>query len=99
MMRKRLINFEERNCALIFLGLVMIWVMLSPATVSAKVVKVEISSREVISDLPELSRSGPYELIKGIIYLEVNPDDPANKLIVDLKYAKRNSRGNVEFNT
>jgi len=52
-----------------------------------------------VSDSPEHSRSGSYEVIKGIIYLEVDPENPANQLIVDLQLAERNSRGYVEFST
>jgi hypothetical protein len=78
---------------------VLIGCLLIPAAVSAEVVKVEITSREVISDLPELIHTGPYEVIKGIIYLEVDPGHPANQQIVDLKLAPRNSQGRVEFST
>jgi hypothetical protein len=77
----------------------MICMLLLPATAAAKVVKVEINSREVVSKAQEHGRYGFYEAIKGTIYLEVNPDDRANQQIVDLKLAKRNSRGNVEFST
>ncbi|MFZ2055239.1 MAG: alpha/beta hydrolase domain-containing protein, partial [Candidatus Aminicenantales bacterium] len=73
--------------------------MLIPAAVSAEVVKVEITSREVISGLPELIHTGPYEVIKGIIYLEVDPGNPANQQIVDLRLAPRNGRGRVELST
>jgi hypothetical protein len=73
--------------------------MLIPSTVTAKVIKVEIISQEVISDQPALIRSGPYEIIKGIIYLEVDPENPANQKIIDLKLALRHNRGNVEFST
>ncbi len=72
---------------------------LIPAIVSAEVIKVEITSREVISDLPELIHIGPYEVLKGIIYLEVDPGHPANQQIVDLKQAPRNGRGKIEFST
>ena len=82
-----------------FFVLLVIGIMLVPMVVTAKVVKVEINSREVVSTSPERMRSGPYEVIKGIIYLEVDPNDPANQLIVDLKLAERNGRGNVEFST
>ena len=82
-----------------FLILLLIWGMLIPSAVTAKAVKVEVIDREVISDLPELIVTGPYEVIKGIIYLEVDPDNPANQLIMDLKLAPRNSRGYVEFST
>ena len=73
--------------------------LLIPTAVSAEVVKVEITSREVVLDLPELIHTGPYEVIKGMIYLEVDPDHPANRRIVDLKLAPRNARGRVELST
>ncbi len=82
-----------------FLVLLVIGSLLVPGPVSAKVIKVEIKSREVVSNAPEHLRSGPYEVIKGIIYLEVDPNDPANQLIVDLKLAERSRRGNVEFSS
>lgn len=82
-----------------FLVLLVIGFILVPKPVTAKVIKVEINSREVVSTSPEHLRSGPYEIIKGIIYLEVDPNDPANQLIVDLKLAERNHRGNVEFSS
>ncbi len=77
----------------------MICILFIPTAASAKVVHVEVHSRKVVSNTPEKGRIGSYEVIKGIISLEVNPDDPANQLIVDLKLAERNSRGNVEFST
>lgn len=77
----------------------IISIMIMPDLASANVVRVEIKSREVVSESPEHSRPGPYEVIKGIIYLEVDPNAPANQLIVDLKLAKRNDRGNIEFST
>jgi len=40
---------------------------------------------------------GRYEKIVGKAYGEVNPFDPQNALIVDIKLAPRNIRGNVEY--
>ncbi len=77
----------------------MLCIQFLPTTASAKVVRVEVLSQKLVSNTPEKGRTGPYEVIKGIIYLEVNPDDPANRLIVDLKLAQRNPSGNVEFFT
>jgi len=65
----------------------------------AKVVRVEVKERIAIADLPDIARTGPYEILKGVICLEVNPDDPANKDIVDLRLAPRNKNGNVECST
>ncbi len=76
---------------------VLIGIGLIAAVAGAEVVRVEITSRETVSDEPEYPRSGPYEVIKGVIHLEVNPDNPANGRIVDLKLAKTNAGGRVEF--
>jgi hypothetical protein len=46
-------------------------------------------------DLPDIARTGPHEKLKGVIYLEVKPDDPANQGIVDLRLAPGNKNGNV----
>jgi hypothetical protein len=67
--------------------------------ISAKVVRVEITSREVVTETAEHGRFDPYEMLKGIMYLEVDPEDAANALIADLKLAERNVRGRVEFST
>ncbi len=75
----------------------MIVAILIPVAVAAEVVRVEITGREVVSDAPEHMRSGPYEVIRGIVHLEVDPDNPANRRIVDLQLADRNRRGKVEF--
>lgn len=83
----------------IFLFVMVISLLLSPVDVDAKVVRIEVTSRKVVSKSPDHSRSGPYEQIKGMLYLEVDPDDPANQQIVDIKLARRNRRGNVEFST
>jgi hypothetical protein len=40
---------------------------------------------------------GQYEKIAGKAFGEVNPNDPKNAMIVDLKLAPRNANGNVEY--
>ena len=40
---------------------------------------------------------GQYEKLIGKAYGEVNPHDRQNRVIVDLEYAPRNARGNVEY--
>jgi hypothetical protein len=42
---------------------------------------------------------GPYERISGSIVGEVDPDDPANALIVDIGLAPRNANGTVTYST
>ena len=74
-------------------------ILLLPAAVDARVVRVEVDSREVVSAAAEHGHAGPYEVIKGVIHLEVDPDSPANQRIVDLHSAPRDSRGRVPFRT
>ena len=40
---------------------------------------------------------GPYEKLRGRAFGEVDPDDPRNAVITDLKLAPRNARGKVEY--
>ena len=40
---------------------------------------------------------GPYERLRGTAFGEVDPDDPRNAVITDLKLAPRNARGKVEY--
>src|SRR4029450_8173231 len=40
---------------------------------------------------------GPYEKLRGRAYGELDPDDPHNALITDLKRPPRNARGKVEY--
>src|SRR5258705_11521174 len=39
---------------------------------------------------------GQYEKLVGKVYGELDPNDPKNSLIVDIKLAPRNARGKVE---
>jgi len=42
-------------------------------------------------------RVGPYEKLRGKAFGEVDPDDPRNAVITDVKLAPRNARGKVEY--
>ena len=42
---------------------------------------------------------GPYERLRGIAHVEVDPDDPRHREIVNLDKAPRNARGRVEYST
>ncbi len=93
------ISYPNIRISVVVLVLLVLGIMLMPMVATAEVFRIEITSRETISGLPELIRSGDYEIIKGIIYLEVDPNNPANTQIVDLKLAPRNNHRNVEFYT
>ena len=67
------------------------------SSAAADVVRVEVTSRGPFEKGRSFGRSGPYEQIAGKIYLEVDPKDPANERVTDLKLAPTNERGKVEF--
>ena len=62
----------------------------SPSAISARVVRIEVENRQQVAQGRHFGRSGSYEKITGKIYLEVDPNNPANQLIVDLDLAPRN---------
>jgi hypothetical protein len=73
---------------------------LSAPIAEARITRIEID--------PALSQSptfggyswpgvGQYEKVVGIAYGEVNPRDRQNRDIVDIEFAPRNARGNVEY--
>ena len=41
--------------------------------------------------------AGTFERLEGTVYMEVDPDDPLNAVVVNLDRAPRNERGLVEF--
>jgi len=66
-----------------------------PAT--AAVDRVEILVREPFAGGKVFGKTGSYERIKGRLHYAVDPDDPANAMVVDLDLAPVDERGLVTF--
>jgi hypothetical protein len=64
---------------------------------SARVLRVDITSRTDINDGKPFGAAGPYEKIQGKVYFAVDPLNVHNRQIVDLDLAKRNVLREVEF--
>ena len=62
----------------------------------ARVVRLEVDERAPFAGGHSFARTGPYEKIVGRLYIEVDPSDPANARVSDLKLAPMNDRGRVE---
>ena len=90
-------HFLKRISPVTPLALALALVGAAPA--HARVVAVHVTSREVVPPDPLHGQAGAYEILKGTIDLEVDPENPANALIVDLQLAPRNESGMVEFTT
>lgn len=61
----------------------------------AKVLKVEITSRESVLNGKTFSEYGEYELLKGKIYYGFDPSNIHNQNITDIELAPRNAEGLV----
>ena len=67
------------------------------ATASADVVRVVVESRADVAGGMAYGLAGPYEKLAGMAYFEVDPANPANRIVTDIALAPRNERGMVEF--
>ncbi|MGE0132152.1 MAG: alpha/beta hydrolase domain-containing protein [Blastocatellales bacterium] len=63
----------------------------------AGVTRIEIISRADLLNGKEFGLAGPYEKVIAKVYFAVDPNNPHNKIIVDLDKARRNEQGLVEF--
>src|SRR5579862_5106789 len=69
------------------------------ASLSAEVVRVEISSSKPWLEGRALGKAGAYEKLQGRIYFALDPESPASRRIADVALAPRNAQGRVEFSS
>src|SRR5207244_10279240 len=62
----------------------------------ARVVRLRIERRETVLNGRPFGAAGPYEKLIGKVDVGLDPANPRNDLIVDLKLAPKNARGDVE---
>jgi hypothetical protein len=67
------------------------------AGADAKLVKLEISKREIVADGMPFGDAGPYEKLTGRAWFEVDPTQERNKAVFDIDRAPLNAKGRVEF--
>jgi len=79
------------------IGTAAIGLLVSLRSGQAEVVRMEIFERGPFAEGQSFGKTGPFEKIVGRLYFEVQPEDPANARITDLKRAPRNAEGRVEF--
>jgi hypothetical protein len=78
-------------------GLLM--AMAVPQASQARVVKFVVEERGSFAGGASWGEAGPYEWLRGVAYMEVDPRNAQDTLIVDLDHAPRNALGTVEFST
>src|SRR2546430_5204476 len=62
------------------------------------ITRIQIDSRAVAFGGASFGAVGQYETLRGVAFGEVDPDDPLNEVITDIKLAPRNGRGMVQYN-
>jgi len=83
-----------------FLTVVLVASIATIASVaSAEVVRIEVTSRADLASGKSFGLAGPFEKIAGMIYFEVSPANPVNRIIADIDLAPRNADGKVEFHS
>src|SRR4051812_27250393 len=64
---------------------------------SAMLTTITISSVEPFASGTAFGNTGAYERVKGVFRGELDPQDPRNRIIVNLDKAPRNAAGKVEY--
>jgi hypothetical protein len=85
--------------AAIFLAIAFLAAAAVPQASEARVVRFVVEERLSFASGMEWGSTGPYERLKGTAYMEVDPHDPLNAVIVNLDKAPRNVRGMVEYSS
>ena len=78
---------------------VVLCLLVHPRPTSAEVTGVTLTSRTTVAGGQSFGNAGPYERLIGRVEFALDPDDPHNAGIVDLKYAQRASDGRVRFSS
>ena len=68
-----------------------------PPPTEARVVRLVVEQRRPVLDGKSFGEVGPYERLDGVVYFEVDPQDPLNRVIVNLDKAPRTPSGKVGF--
>ncbi|HKD43415.1 MAG TPA: hypothetical protein VKB87_24255, partial [Myxococcaceae bacterium] len=75
----------KQSPVLLAVGLGFLAVAILPRPSEARLVRLEVQQRELFVDGVDWGKTGPYERLLGTAYMEVDPRDPLNALIVDIE--------------
>jgi hypothetical protein len=82
----------------VWIGVLATAAALTSVDAQARITRIEVTSTESPTfggyAWPDV---GQYEKIVGVAHGEVDPRDPRNAVITDIKLAPRNARGKVEY--
>jgi len=78
-------------------GLLAAGVLAGASIADARTTRIQILSRTTAFGGYSFSGVGQYEVITGTATGEVNPNNPKNAVITDIKFAPRLPNGNVQY--
>src|SRR6478736_10484300 len=73
-----------------------VMLLLAASVADARVVRLRVERREPVLNGRAFGAAGAYEKLVGKVEFGVDPNNPRNDIIVDLKLAPRNANGEVE---
>ena len=85
----------RRTLVALMVGALMAGWLTRPA--DARVVRIVVERTTPYADGRTFGDAGAFERLEGTVYMEVDPDDPLNGVVVNLDRAPRNANGLVEF--
>ena len=85
----------NRSMVAAMTGSVMLALM--PQSAEARVVRIVVERTTPYADGKTFGEAGAFERLEGTVYMEVDPEDPLNAVVVNLDRAPRNANGFVEF--
>jgi hypothetical protein len=80
-------------------SLLLLCLMCAASLIEARVLRIEITSREPVLNGKRFGEVGAYERITGRVYFSVTVANPHNRRIVDLENAVNLKDGEVEFSS
>jgi hypothetical protein len=90
--------FARRPSRLLTIVLVAAALMLGGRVADARVIKIELTSRESPTfEGRTFGSAGPYEKLRGKAYGEIDPANPRNAVITDIQPAPRSANGKVAY--
>jgi hypothetical protein len=94
---RRAREFEKRKLLRLSIASALAAGMVIAASADARTTKIQILSSGPAFGGYSFAGVGQYEVIKGIASGEIDPNDPLNAVITDIKLAPRNANGHVEY--
>ena len=71
--------------------------LLMLCSAEARVTKITIESTTAVQNGDSFGTVGPYQMLRGTAFGEIDPSDRRNSGITDIQYAPKNANGKVEY--